>query len=108
MRGDVLPLVKECYDDLLDRLPGTNGRMELKFTIMGDESVGGIVDEMDFGEGSEIRDADFRECLSETMMSTVFAAPEGGGRVHVLYPFLFAVDPEAAAEHFPEAYGSDG
>jgi hypothetical protein len=93
VQEQVVPLVKECYDNLLEKNPATDGRMVLQFTIMGDESVGGIVDEMDFGEDSEISDEDFRECLSETMMSTVFDPPEGGGKVHVTYPFIFATDP---------------
>lgn len=98
---DVVPLVKECYDNLLSRDPEISGRMVLEFTIMGDESVGGIVDAMDFGEDSEIQDEDFRECLSETMMSTVFEPPEGGGKVVVHYPFVFAADVDEAMKHTP-------
>lgn len=97
VREDVVPLVRECYNDLLEKAPATDGRMVLKFTIMGDESVGGIVEEMEFGEDSEIRDEGFRECVAETMRSTVFAPPEGGGVVVVTYPFIFTTDPDAEA-----------
>lgn len=89
VRTEVLPLVRECYNMLLDRDSEIAGRVVLQFTIMGDEAVGGIVEEVSFGEDSEIRDPSFRECLAETMRSTVFAPPEGGGRVVVKYPFVF-------------------
>ena len=98
VQEQVVPLVRECYENLLEREPELSGRMVLQFTIMGDESVGGIVDEMDFGVDSEISDLDFRECVSETMMSTVFDPPEGGGKVVVTYPFIFAADDEAVEE----------
>lgn len=94
---DVLPLVKECYDNLLEAKPSTGGRMVLKFAIMGDESVGGIVDGVELAEESEIEDADFRECLTESTMSAVFDPPEGGGRVEITYPFVFEVEPDAEA-----------
>ncbi len=101
VQEQVVPLVKECYQDLLEREPDLSGRMVLQFAIMGDESVGGIVDEMEFGADSEIQDLDFRECVSETMMSTVFDPPQGGGKVMVTYPFIFAADYEEALEHTP-------
>lgn len=89
---DVVPLVRECYDNLLEKDPEIAGRMVMQFAIMGDESVGGIVDEMEFAEESEIQDEDFRECVSESMMSTVFEPPEEGGKVIVKYPFVFTTD----------------
>ena len=99
VREEVVPLVRECYNNLLENDPDIAGRMVLQFAIMGDESVGGIVDEMEFGEDSEIQDEDFRECVSESMMSTVFDPPEGGGKVVVTYPFAFT--PEGHPETEP-------
>lgn len=95
VREDVLPLVKECYDNLLEQQPKSGGRMVLKFAIMGDEDVGGIVDGVELAEESEIQDADFRECLTESTMSAVFDPPEGGGRVEITYPFVFTSSADA-------------
>ena len=86
---EAFPLVKECYDNLLEKDPDAVGRVVLQFAIMGDESVGGIVDEVKFSEDSELQDEDFRECVAQSMMSTVFDPPQGGGRVVVHYPFVF-------------------
>ena len=95
VKEDVVPLVRECYNNLLEKDPEIAGRMVMQFAIMGDESVGGIVDEMEFAEESEIQDEDFRECVSESMMSTVFEAPDEGGKVIVKYPFVFTTDDPA-------------
>jgi hypothetical protein len=95
VREDVLPLVKECYENLLEQQPKSGGRMVLKFAIMGDEDVGGIVDGVELAEESEIQDADFRECLAESTMSAVFDPPEGGGRVEITYPFVFMAHADA-------------
>lgn len=86
---EALPLVKECYDNLLETDPDAVGRVVLQFAIMGDESVGGIVEEVGFSEDSELQDEDFRECVAQSMMSTVFDPPAGGGRVVIHYPFVF-------------------
>jgi len=71
---------------------------------MGDESVGGIVDELTFAEDSDIEDEAFRECVGQSMMSTVFDPPEGGGKVVVTYPFKFTSsgNDEPPAEQPPE------
>lgn len=98
VKEDVVPLVRECYNNLLEKDPEIAGRMVMQFAIMGDESVGGIVDEMEFAEESEIQDEDFRECVSESMMSTVFEAPDEGGKVIVKYPFVFTTDDSPGAE----------
>ena len=45
---------------------------------------------MGFGEGTEIADAEFRECVAESMKSVVFEPPaRDGGRVEVSYPIVF-------------------
>lgn len=97
MRDDIVPLVQECYETLLEQAPNTGGRMVLKFAIMGDESVGGVIDAVELAEESEIHDPDFRECLTESTMSAVFDPPEGGGRVEITYPLIFEVEPDEAA-----------
>lgn len=90
LKAELVPLARECFLGLLETHPDTTGRMELDFIVMGDASVGGIVDDMQFGPASEIEDEAFRECVSESLMSSVFDPPPGGGRVHVVYPLVFS------------------
>jgi hypothetical protein len=52
--------------------------------------VGGIVEGVEVGDGTEITDPQMVECMSESMASVMFDPPEGGGAVLVSYPFEFA------------------
>lgn len=89
IREDLLPLARDCYNSELEDDPEFGGRLTLSFRVMGDESVGGVVDGVTIGEDSTIADPDFVECMSESMMTVVFDPPEGGGEVHITYPFIF-------------------
>lgn len=108
---DLLPLVTECYEGAVEKAGGRlDGSVIVKFSIAGDASVGGIVDEVeldnsnvpfDLSDGKGLREPgkfplaenpDFAECISESTASLLFDPPEGGGRVQVSYPFIFATD----------------
>lgn len=89
IKDDFVPLAKECYENALERDPELGGRMIFEFTIMGDESVGGIVDGATLTEDSDFSDPDTVECVRESLMSVIFEPPEGGGTVQVTYPFVF-------------------
>jgi RNA polymerase sigma-70 factor (ECF subfamily) len=91
---EILPLVKECYEQALARNPGSlpamDGKLMVAFTIVADPSVGGLVSESRvLDEKSTIADKEMRECVQETMYAAKFGAPAEGGEVHVEYPFLF-------------------
>jgi hypothetical protein len=60
------------------------------FAIVGDETVGGLVEEAEVepSEGIDTSDT-LNECLAETVMTLEFPPPQGGGRVLVSYPFVF-------------------
>lgn len=90
---DLVPLARDCYNDLLPKDDQGPGKLVLAFEILGDESVGGIVDSVVPGEGSTLLEPQFVECMSESMMSVVFEPPEGGGVVRVTYPFVFEPEP---------------
>ncbi len=89
VREDVIPLARDCYNSVLEDDPEFGGKLVLDFEILGDESVGGVVDNVLPGEGTTVAHPDFVECMSESMMSVVFDPPEGGGRVLISYPFVF-------------------
>ncbi len=128
VREDLLPIVEECYENALEQQPDLAGTVTLHFSIAGDESVGGIVDDVSFGEGTSFIDdgetpppvgtpretmssgakarpklpiadnPEFAECLSESTASLLFDPPQGGGRVEVSYPFIFTQDDDAPAK----------
>jgi hypothetical protein len=94
IKEDLVPIAKECYESALEDDPKLGGRLVMKFSIVGDEDVGGVVDEADVDPTSDIKHDALRECMRESMLSLSFAPPEDGGTVQVTYPFVFAAEDE--------------
>lgn len=87
---DLIPVIRECYENALEDEPELGGKLVMKFEILGDEEVGGVVDEVEIdAEQSTIGDADMRECMRESMYTLELPAPDAGGHVFVTYPFVF-------------------
>lgn len=92
VREDLLPIAQECYETARETQPKLAGKLVMKFSIVGDPSVGGIVDEAAEDPSSDIKDPDLLECMRESMLSLSFPPPEDGGKVDVTYPFVFSSD----------------
>jgi hypothetical protein len=89
---EVVPLLKECYSLATDETPGLEGRLVVGFDIEGEPEIGGVVTRADVLADDQSplgRNATLAECVRETVMSLAFAAPGGGGKVSVRYPFIF-------------------
>lgn len=89
IREDFIPLARECYEAALEQNPSLAGKVVMSFEIVGDESVGGVVESAELGEGSTLDDPEFNTCMRESMLSMAFEPPKGGGSVTVNYPILF-------------------
>lgn len=98
IREDFLPMARGCYEQLLARHPGIGGRAVTEFVIVGDERVGGVVDEVTVepGDGG-LSDEGFSTCLSGSMSTMAFRPPPGRGSLRVRYPFVFTPDPADAS-----------
>ncbi|MCA9716542.1 MAG: AgmX/PglI C-terminal domain-containing protein [Myxococcales bacterium] len=93
IKDDLVPLARECYESALEDDAALAGRLVMDFSIVGDEDIGGVVDEVALGEDSEIKHPELLECLRESMYSVTFEPPEGYGTVRVTYPIVFAQAP---------------
>jgi hypothetical protein len=80
LQDDFMPLVDECYQLALERTSALAGRITLRFEIVGDESVGGVVEDVEFTDQNQISDPELLECVRETTFSLVFPPPRGSGR----------------------------
>lgn len=98
IREDFVPMARACYEQLLARQPGVTGRAVAELVIVGDEGVGGVVDEVrvDTGDGG-LAESGFDTCLRESMYTVAFRPPPGRGSLRVRYPFQFTPDPPDAS-----------
>jgi len=87
---DLMPLVKECYDNALRDHPDLRGRLVVEFTLSGEPGAGAIIEDSKILDGS-IENAPLRECVQETMYALELKAPDEGGRIVVRYPFELEV-----------------
>jgi RNA polymerase sigma factor (sigma-70 family) len=89
---ELLPMIRECYEEGLARAPGLEGTITVHFTIDGEPEVGGVIGESSIvEENTTLADAQVLECVQETMYGIEIEPPQGGGVVEVTYPFLFAL-----------------
>jgi len=92
----VIEDVKTCYDEQLTLTPELGGKIVVDFTINAEEGVGGVVDSVEVGEGSDEQmrqAADLAECIVDTIYTLELPAPEGGGIVDVSYPMVMSPGP---------------
>ena len=93
----VQPLLAECYELALAAARDAGeeppqGRLVMRFEIMAEPEVGGVVDESEVLEVSDVRHPTLDECFAETLYTLELPAPEGGGRITVRHPFVLAPD----------------
>jgi hypothetical protein len=89
IREQLVPVIHDCYNQELAVAPELAGKVVLEFSILGDEEVGGVVDEVRVDEAESTLDsAAVRECMRESMYAVEFPPPPAGGTVMVTYPFV--------------------
>ena len=74
----------------------------LWFKIVGDEKLGGVVEEDDEHDGGTISewtgDAKMETCIRDLLMSVTFPPPAKGGVVTIGYPIVFSPGDENFTE----------
>jgi hypothetical protein len=94
IREDMMPMAMKCYEDLLKRNPTASGRIEMAFKIIGDDKLGGIIEDADIdgGVAGALGDEQMRTCMTESLLSLSFRPPPKDGWVTVVYPVVFSPD----------------
>jgi hypothetical protein len=91
VREQYFPVAQSCYGELLGRQPKAAGKVVMSFSIVGDGDAG-VVDRVEFGDGTTMDDPEFTTCMRESMYSTIFEPPPPGTEeTTVVYPI--ALDP---------------
>lgn len=91
VRTELFPMAKACYGELLSR-KDAGGRIEMSFSIVADEHLGGIVEDVEVGSEGGIADEKMTTCMRESMSTLAFRPPAHGGMVTVRYPIVFSQD----------------
>jgi hypothetical protein len=94
LKEDFRPMAKACYQEMLARVPDAGGRLLVRFTIVGDEKVGGIVESAELDPAGTLSDPKLDTCIRESMMSMSFAPPEKGGSTTIVAPIVFLPGPK--------------
>jgi hypothetical protein len=98
VREDLFPLAKQCYAAQLEKNPKLAGRFIMKFRIVGDRRIGGVVDSATMDDkGSTLVDPAFTTCMTESMMSVSFDAPPKG-ELSITYPIEFSPEDDDAGD----------
>jgi hypothetical protein len=72
------------------------GKVWLRFVLVGDAKVGGVVESADVMDKSTIRDQGMIECIRQSMLSMTLPPPAEGGYVTIEYPMdFYPEDPDA-------------
>lgn len=90
VRADFFPMARSCYEELLSRDAQATGRMVMKFSIVADEKLGGIIEDTTADtDGGGVEDERMATCMRESLGTLAFRPPAHGGTVTVEYPIVF-------------------
>ena len=86
--GYISGQIKSCYNEELPENPTLEGEIKIGFDINENGKVENVTI-----VSSTMDNQDLEACVIELIGKIAFAPPEGGGTVHVVYPFKFATNP---------------
>jgi len=92
MNEELIPLADECYAMAREKNPELAGMMAVDVGLVGDEDVGGVVEEVGVSASNEIKDEGLLECVRESLMAVTLPPPEQGGRDEFMLSMRFAPD----------------
>ena len=90
IRSQFAPMAEGCYKELLARKPDAKGSVVMRFEILAEPSLGGVVNDADFDDDTTLREPSFDACLRESFLSINFESLRTTGRATVKFPFEFA------------------
>ena len=88
---ELMPMLKECYEEGLERDPKLQGNIAVELTIEGEPGVGAVIGESKIIDAkTDLKDAAVQECIAETMHALQISPPANGGTIRVINQFSFA------------------
>jgi hypothetical protein len=102
---EVLPMLTECYDQAPEPMKQAGGTIVAELTVTGEPDVGTLIQDVSLIEGDKVLldEADFGECVKQTLLSVELPPLDAGGKVTIHYPFAFSMgDEEDTEDEEPE------
>lgn len=90
MNEELIPLADECYAMAREKNPELAGMMAVDVDLVGDEDVGGVVEDVKTSQVNEIKDEGLLECVRESLMAVTLPPPTEGGRDGFMLSMRFA------------------
>lgn len=89
LNEDLAPLTDECFEAAVERNPDIGRYVEIEFSVIADEDIGGVVEEARMGPRNEALEPEFIECVRQSTLSTIFPPPPGSGRQDIMLSLRF-------------------
>ena len=90
---EVLPDIRDCYQDALAEVPELEGGFKVHFVVEDEDGLGQVVEvgirDMKSEVVPELMDGPMEDCVLDVFEMLQFDPPEGG-RTAISYPFLFS------------------
>jgi hypothetical protein len=94
---EITPLIKECYEMALEENPDLSGKVTVRFSVIGDPELGGLIRDSSILEET-VGSGALNECIRETMYAVKLDPPKEGGVLMISYPFMFRKSDDAQEE----------
>lgn len=90
---EVLPDIRDCYQDALSDVPDLEGGFKVHFVVEDEDGLGQVVEvgirDMKSEVVPELMDGPMEDCVLDVFETLQFDPPEGG-RTSISYPFSFS------------------
>jgi len=95
IKEDFIPMARACSKELASRKPDAGGSTRVAFKLLGDKTIGGVVDEAHIdGDKSTLVDDKFETCIRESMYGVYFDPPPFGGEATLNFDVVVKADGE--------------
>jgi hypothetical protein len=92
LSDELEPLTDECFQTAREHFPELQQYVALELTVLAEEEFGGLIEAVELGPENEADDAEFIECVRESILSIALPPPPFSGRKQILMSKHFGDD----------------
>jgi hypothetical protein len=92
LNHELIPMIRQCYDDALTRAPHLHGMLALQMKVASAEGVGSIFEAVEPDATNQIPDPDFIECVRQSAFTIDLPPPKADSGNDFLMTIPFEAD----------------